>query len=134
MLYLHDYMSNIDIGNITCTVISDLSVTRLAPTLVRSVGVDAQLLTYVLASSALIQIPASGVVGIQHESGGTATRVTTFQIMTRHFTGWRIEKAFVYVCDTFIIYIDIMQRRSIFFWGGGGGTGFKIKNHSVVAR
>jgi len=46
------------------------------------VGVDAQLLANVLASSAFIQVPASGVVGIQNESGGTAARVTTFQILT----------------------------------------------------
>jgi len=84
----------------TCTVISGLSVTWLAPTLVRPVGVDAQLLANVLASSALVQVPASGVVGVQQVSGGTAARVTAFQILTRHFARRRVEQAFVYICGT----------------------------------
>jgi hypothetical protein len=61
------------------------------------VGVDAQLLTNMLASSAFIQVPASGVVGIQQESGGTATSVTAFKILTRHFTRRRIEQTLVYI-------------------------------------
>jgi len=88
----------------TCTVISGLSVARLAPALVRPMSVDAQLLTNVLASSALVQVSTSGVVGIQHESGGTAARVAAFQILTRHFARGRIQQAFVYICDTYIFY------------------------------
>jgi hypothetical protein len=88
----------------TCTVISGLSVARLAPALVRPVCVDAQLLTNVLASSALVQVSTSGVVGIQHESGGTAARVAAFQILTRHFARGRVQQAFVYICGTCIFY------------------------------
>jgi len=78
-------------------VISGLSIARLAPALVRPVSVDAQLLTNVLTSSALVQVPTSGVVGIQHESGGTTARVAAFQILTRHFARGRIQQAFVYI-------------------------------------
>lgn len=78
-----------------CTVISNLPVARLATALVRPMGVDTQLLANVLASSALVQVPTSGVVGIQQESGGTAASVAAFQILTRHFARRRIEQTFV---------------------------------------
>lgn len=81
-------------------MISNLPVARLATALVRPMGVDTQLLANVLASNALVQVPTSGVVGIQQESGGTAARVAAFQILTRHFARRRIEQTFVDVCDT----------------------------------
>lgn len=65
-------------------MVADLPVTRLTSAFVGAVGVDTQLLANVLARRTLVQIPASAVIGIQQESGGTAASVTAFQILTRH--------------------------------------------------
>lgn len=62
-------------------------------------GVDAQLLTNVLARRTLVQIAARAVVRVQQEAGGTAARVAALQVLTRHLARRRVQQALVHVCD-----------------------------------
>lgn len=79
--------------------IAILSVALFTATGVAALSVDAILLAQVIASRALIEVPATDTIGIQNESSWAGTDEASLRVLTVVLAGLRRQLAFVDICN-----------------------------------